>query len=1317
MAGAPETGRLEDLLGSVDLTGLPAIVIESSAPTRTPTATTTTTATTSSNSALGGGATSIGGVGDVTSSIAAGLGQFSFFGYDDNNTKELSASSAMNFGKKIASSVRERRQALDRHIKPLSRLPHLKTKGLDDDEEGVLTLPPKSTFYGDPKALAKAKVKLQERYPPEDVPVQKGGYGYDSDEGSESEPDADDVTENEEETEDLAHFDPVELESDLEEEIEGKEEPQLKYKRMEGAGAIPTFLLQHPHPSCLSYNAEFLVIGCTDGTIAHIHPLSGGLLKLYNPNPHPVNCVCAEHSGTCVASCYSDGKIIVSSGEPPDMKTITTDVHKPVSFVAINPQFSAHKVGTSSKQVCFATATSVVIREIRRVAGMKRTRDKVLSESTDPVLALNWRGRHIVYATTKKLIVFNSQVNLTMFSHFFPSPCTTCCVSWENESTLVVNHDRTVMKVRLDKNGKNEASMFKTNNMATRAIAPFGNFFISLRAIDSENPYPLLCVLNTRGEELNADALPVSAIDTLKPEHILFDFTLNPEPTFYIVTPNEILIASKCDDDDHIDYLLRAHRFYEALRDIDINETQVTKWNLKDVGELYMSKLIEKNKLKRAASMCPLVLRQDKKDWEKWTQRFEELGALNELARYLPTDNPVLDSVYYELVLNSLISNADLSNFLSAIKKWPPTVYNINSVTELINRELEHAADSKILLQALAEIYSKTNEHDKALLVFLKAGQGPIFQHIEKYQLFKSVESQITSLFSINSDKTIRLLVKHADKLNVRQIAPQLSKEEFHPYLLKYLHQLHVRYGTTYDPGPEIAKLQVELYAQYISKNYPPQEALPPTPTSDLTGSAVSNQPEALKQATPTGNDLTVTSSSSPKKISKKTLALRAFSDILGGSSAETIAAATSVLSAPSVNTFQSPSVVSVEDILSASGGDDSVSAALKPIDDTEVPPGQRDLKQTTGGISETESENAQEPPNENQHENPSASTPRDQSKDSLHTPPDMLEKSPSSSQPSVINETDSNNTASSVTSSPATATAPKKEYGRHSLIRFLRVNNFYPTDACAEVCGVYKLHKEQAFIYAKSGALNKALHIYMTALADIKHAMRFVKKHNDGKLWDDLVKHAIMAPPQYNYIHVLLMNMGVAFVNPISLIRNIPKGMKIDGIHPAIIKLFSDHSTEEFLRRSGNMVLRDDSVILFRRLFTLLRRGRWMNMTVKCLGCATQIIQSRGNENFVFFYCGHATHLRCLAQAASAVARGEILQLRESEQQQQSNDTQADQQEDDFSTAPQQSTTRREVRKCWVPLVAGTRRRFNCPLCTSVTQQKRMEDQLARND
>ncbi|KAH3759419.1 vacuolar protein sorting-associated protein 41 [Pelomyxa schiedti] len=1023
----------------------------------------------------------------------------------------------------------------------------------DDDDPDVLRLPPKSMFPDMLVAMPWEKETEQQT----EIVDEK----------------VEDIQSDDEEVTEVHEH--VELESDIEEEnSEGEEEPLLKYKRLEGAGSVPAFLQQHPNPSCLLCHKDILIIGFTDGTIAHIHQQSGGIFKNYNLHPERTNCASVDSSGTFAAFCYEDGKIITTSLDSPgSVNTTSIDIHKPVQFVAISPHYN-----TAKRQICFAVGNSVILREMKSVLGIPRSSDKILCASPSPILGLKWRGNFVAFSTQDKFTVCDIWGN-SIYSHSFPAPCSYCCFSWESDTRLVISYDKTVVSLKLDIKGKHEVTIF-TAAVLAHGIAPFGNLFVTMHTVDEENTHPLVSVINSRGDEINADALPITTGD-IKPDQVLFDFTLSPEPLYYVVTPREIFIASRRDPDDHIGYLLKVNRFFDALRDIEQNEAQIKRWKLNEVGEMYLAKLVVQRKLKRAASMCPLVLRKDKESWQKWVFRFAELGSLHVIARYLPTEDPVLEHMYYELVLNSLIKNESM--FLNMIKKWPPSLYNAPSIIQVLNRELK-TNRSKQLLQALAEIYSKMKQHDKALHVFLQAGKGPIFHHIQKYKLFQVVESQIVPLVNLNPERAIKMLVANTDKVDIHQVAKQLDTEETHHHLLKYMHELFVKDSSMYDLGQEMHRLQVELYSKYISSNYPPQELQP--------------------------RQMSLTSSAPP----------------------------------PS-STGPSPSL--------------TASAPMTPS--------------ASLAASATEIAKA---------------------------------------------------TALAVTSQP-------KMYSRDALLAFLRTSNFYPLEACEEVCAKYKMHKEQAFILTRMGSTSQALKIYMTQIRDITAAIEFVKQQNDSKLWDELITHAVLAPPESRYITALLENLGVALVDPITLMKRIPNNKNIEGVRGTMIKIFADHNIETSLREGCNAILIADAVELFQSLLHGLTKGFRMDMEAKCISCAGEVIQTKTTEDFVIFYCGHVAHMRCSVHDKTQVpASNNNNSSNNNNNNNNNNNAEAEAEEDDEDSdddaagsdddmdaaraAAVRNARRMSVvpQRRAVPLLAGMKHIFSCPSCNSLTmQKKRLEE------
>lgn len=59
----------------------------------------------------------------------------------------------------------------------------------------------------------------------------------------------------------------------------------------------------------------------------------------------------------------------------------------------------------------------------------------------------------------------------------------------------------------------------------------------------------------------------------------------------------------------------------------------------------------------KAAQLCPKACRQDVKRWEDWIWVFAQKRQLQAIIPYLPTDNPRLGHLVYEMVLGHLLAN------------------------------------------------------------------------------------------------------------------------------------------------------------------------------------------------------------------------------------------------------------------------------------------------------------------------------------------------------------------------------------------------------------------------------------------------------------------------------------------------------------------------------------------------------------------------------------------------------------------------------------------------------------------------------------
>jgi len=177
-------------------------------------------------------------------------------------------------------------------------------------------------------------------------------------------------------------------------------------------------------------------------------------------------------------------------------------------------------------------------------------------------------------------------------------------------------------------------------------------------------------------------------------------------------------------------------------------------------------------------------------------------------------------------------------------------------------------------------------------------------------------------------------------------------------------------------------------------------------------------------------------------------------------------------------------------------------------------------------------------------------------------------------------------------------------KYNLSELANFLEKSNFYKLDKALQICKERNLWKEIVFILARMGNTQEALTLMIEKVGDVKKAIEFVEKQNDSELWAELIKKSIRNP---QFVSGLLENLGT-HINPLQLIRHIPKGMEIIGLRDRLVKIIFDYNLQTSLREGCKEVLKADCVILAGRLYDGNRKGLRIGDTTRCPTCNSSI-------------------------------------------------------------------------------------------------------------
>ena len=250
------------------------------------------------------------------------------------------------------------------------------------------------------------------------------------------------------------------------------------------------------------------------------------------------------------------------------------------------------------------------------------------------------------------------------------------------------------------------------------------------------------------------------------------------------------------------------------------------KFSFISVARLYLDHLLTQKKYDEAAKLCLRAFGTDKLLWEEEVYKFVKVKQLRSVSNYIPrTKECRLNAHVYEMVLYEYLQ-LDPEGFLHLIKHWEPDLYNIKAVINAINEHF-NKKNERILLEALAILYSHKQEYDNALTMYLKLQHKDVFNLIKQHNLYSSIKKMIIQLIELDNEKAISMLLEK-NKIPPEDVVKELEKRE--DYLYMYLDA----YDKIDNSGKFHRKL-VALYAKYSpgkllqflkrSNNYPIQEA------------------------------------------------------------------------------------------------------------------------------------------------------------------------------------------------------------------------------------------------------------------------------------------------------------------------------------------------------------------------------------------------------------------------------------------------------------------------------------------------------------
>lgn len=248
--------------------------------------------------------------------------------------------------------------------------------------------------------------------------------------------------------------------------------------------------------------------------------------------------------------------------------------------------------------------------------------------------------------------------------------------------------------------------------------------------------------------------------------------------------------------------------------------------------------------------------------------------------------------------------------------------------------------------------------------------------------------------------------------------------------------------------------------------------------------------------------------------------------------------------------------------------------------------------------------------------------------------------------------------------------------HDRTSLLSFLQHSSYYPLELARQLCAAatpQPLHAELVYVLTREGNAKAALAILMEQLGDIPRAVQLAASFDDEDLWTELVRRTL-ATGSGEAVGQLLDQLVHTPLNSLRIIKEIPLALPIPDLAQRLLRLLRDQvSQRNLVTVCRDLVQQDVAALAAKRVRHSKQALRLAGQPV-CAVCQEALSAAKeargtggggggssgeiggeapavdeGGEALtsppaalphaptdaaasVIFFCGHASHVRCLA-------------------------------------------------------------------------------------
>lgn len=528
-------------------------------------------------------------------------------------------------------------------------------------------------------------------------------------------------------------------------------EPLIKYTRLRGYTS--KILSSHDTFTCFAISIGYIYLGTNYGVI-YILTEKGDSVNTVRVHKGKINCLDIDSKGEYLVSGGDDGQVVIipiKGGEQ-----LILPHSQPIYSVAIDPLYS-----TSKENILFCGGKKGKITMNKKSwIGQK---DKAIQQGEGAIHAIAYKGYYLGWANERGIRIYdvNKDVRIGGFEKENNIPDINECKAymyWESEISLVTAWYKTIKIIKINERPSIAGAppqlfpevikIIKIDSGIILGIGPFDadHFILLVQSYNEDNikdKIELRIISRIDGEEISADSFAIKGYEKNKNTDYMLCYNSNINtnytiqydtitsekntPVFYIVSPQDIIIAQRRQLIDHIQFSLENKDYEHSLQLAQQYSDIIKPEEASKIKESYLNNLIQNNEYEKAATLCPKLLNSAEL-WGKWIIVYAQAKKLPIITPYVPTVSPILSHDFYELILDYFLEN-DVNEFLRLLKTWPrPPIGKVDKglydVQKLIKKVEEKIKTNKkaSLLESVAELYSMNVEYEKALRVYLDTG-------------------------------------------------------------------------------------------------------------------------------------------------------------------------------------------------------------------------------------------------------------------------------------------------------------------------------------------------------------------------------------------------------------------------------------------------------------------------------------------------------------------------------------------------------------------------------------------------------------------